>query len=125
MNRTVSTVDVACQSASADSAGDVATLLACLRRSVQECGYTHEALAAAMGCCPSFVTKVLNGERPLKQEWLCALPNDVEQRYATRYAESFGAIVVQPLRGVEAQKALVSGFLGLLGAAPGFSKVIG
>ncbi len=126
MNRTVATVGAACQSATGDSTVDMSRALACLRTSVQECGYTHEALAAVMGCCPSMVTKVLNGDKPLKEEWICALPDDVERAYLAKRAESLGALVVQPLRGVDAQKAFVSGLLGLLGAtAPDFTKVIG
>lgn len=124
MHRTVSTAAPTCQSASADST-DVARALACLRLAVQECGYTHDALALVMGCCPSLVTKTLNGDKPLKESWVCALPDDVERAYLAKRAESLGALVVQPVHGLDAQRAFVSGLRGLFGGAAGVSKVIG
>lgn len=96
----------------------MARALTFLRQAVEQCGYTHDALALVMGCSPSLVTRVLNGERPLREDWICRLPDDVEALFLQKRAESFGVIVVQPLAGLDAQKAFVSGLFGLMGARP-------
>jgi hypothetical protein len=56
-----------------------------LRACVHEKGWTLDALEAAMngraggrGFDKSFISRVLNGERPLTLSFLLALPDDVE-----------------------------------------------
>lgn len=95
---------------------DVDTALALLRTAVQDCGWTFDALEAFMGkgYDKSLISRVLNGERPLTLKFLVALPNDIEALYEKRRAEQFGAVVVEPLSGIEAQRAFVAGFMGLL-----------
>ena len=95
-----------------------------LRQAIQECGWTHDALAVEMrqnGCLgvdKSVVTRMLNNERPWKPEHLCALPDDVEIAFATKYAESFGLIVVRPAQGEHAARQFVAGLFGLLLSSP-------
>ena len=116
MSATVSPQFSGCQSSSGDSA-DMSRARTCLRQAIEECHYTHDALAAAMGCSASLVTRILNGERPLREDWICQLPDDVEARYLQKRAEALGVICVEPLHGLDARKALVSGLMGLMGDA--------
>lgn len=79
--------------------------------------YSHEALTAAMGkdsAYRSYVTRVLNGEKPLSMAFVAALPDDVRRLIAKEEAEAHGHIVVQPSHGEEAVRHLVSGLLGVL-----------
>jgi hypothetical protein len=89
--------------------------LGLLRRAVSDCGYTLDALEAAMGKGRAYISKVLNGEKPMSHEFEIALPNDVEACYRRLQAEHHGLIVVEPAEGDEAVKRLVSGLFGVLG----------
>lgn len=108
-----------CQSTSVDGLrSDVSTAvdreLLFLRQSVSECGWTLDALEAHMGRDKSLISRVLNGERPLTLEFKVALPDDVEARWSSKQAEHFGHVVVMPLAGADAMKALVAGLVGVL-----------
>lgn len=99
----------------------VDTALTLLRKSIEERGWTLEALAAHMqeatgkpGYDKSLISRVLSGERPLTLTFLVALPDDVESLYEAKRAEHFGHVVVAPLGGVDAVKALVAGLVGLM-----------
>lgn len=116
----------ACQSTSVedgrtDLATDVAKALAVLRACIHERRWTYDALEAEMnrraggsGFDKSYICRVLNGERPLTLPFLLALPDDVEALFEAKRAESFGAIVVEPVRGEDAVRNLVSGLIGVL-----------
>lgn len=116
MATNVATGPRACQSATADSTVEAERALICLRQAVQESGWTHEALAAAMDCSPSLVTRILLGERPLTQAWEVRLPDDVERLYLQKRAESMDLLCVAPLTGLAAQKAFVAGLIGVMSA---------
>lgn len=121
MPRTLQTSTVSSQSTSVDArepelSTAVDRALALLRNAVHDCGWTLDALAAHMRRDKSLISRVLNGERPLTQEFICALPDDVEGLYESRRAEQFGAVVVQPLSGQDALKALVAGLIGVMSA---------
>lgn len=96
---------------------DDCDLLAWINRAMAQTGWTKESLAAAMGKDQSYVTRVLNGDKPLNLAFLRELPDDLEAVVSALYAESFGLIVVAPARGVDAVRNLVSGLMGLLGAS--------
>ena len=64
--------------------------LVVLRQVVSDLGYTLDSLHAAMGKDRSFIHKVLYGEKPLPQDVLVALPDDIEAEWHARRAESLG-----------------------------------
>lgn len=86
-----------------------------MRQAVSDCGYTLDALEAAMGKGRAYIHKVLNGEKPVSLEFIIALPDDVEARYEQLRAKALGLIVVKPSSGDAAIENLVSGLCGLLG----------
>lgn len=94
--------------------------LGLLRTAATETGWTSEALAAHLAEATGKkwtrdrVWRVLQGERPLTLPFLCALPDDLEARYELLRAESFGHVVVEPLVGPAAIKAIVAGLVGVL-----------
>lgn len=105
-------------SARPDLSTDVDTVLAMLRTSVQETGWTLDALAVEMGIDKSLISRVLNGERPMTLTFLIGLPDDIEAAFERKRAESFGLIVVQPAAdGQQAIQHLVSGLFGVFGTA--------
>jgi hypothetical protein len=93
---------------------DLDQVRALLRRAVADCGYTLDALEAAMGKVRTYIHKVLQGEKPLSYEFIVALPDDVEARFEQLRAEHFGHIVVAPVDTETAKRHLVTGLLGLL-----------
>lgn len=99
----------------------VDTALRLLRSAIDECRWTYDALAAHLQATTrkkydkALVWRVLNGERPLSLEFLVALPDDVEACFEAKRAEQFGHVVVAPLAGQEAMKALVAGLFGVMG----------
>lgn len=97
---------------SADAIVERALVL--LRRSVAERGYTLDALEAATGKGRTHIHRMLNGDRPLTLQFLASLPADLKADFAKRAAEALGLIVVTPLEGQEAVRAVVSGLVGLL-----------
>jgi hypothetical protein len=100
------------RSASGSIAVDQAVSL--LRRAVADCGYTLDALEAAMGKDRAYIHKVLQGDKPVSLEFIVALPDDVEARFEQLRAESFGLVCVAPASGADAIKQLVSGLVGML-----------
>lgn len=99
----------------AQAEADVDVLLAFIRQSMNELGWNDEALSAAMGYTDaSYVGKVLKAEKPLSAAFLVALPDDIEARFAEKWAEHRGAVVVPPLHGRAAVEALVAGLVGVL-----------
>lgn len=97
----------------------IAESLARLRSSVKDLDYSLEALAVAMGEKPeykAYISRVLNGEKPLTHAFLIALPDDVEALWHSKEAEAFGRIVVTPASGADAPKQFIAGFLGLMHA---------
>lgn len=94
---------------------DLSLVLALLRDAIDECGWKHEALAAAMQLPnPAYLSRMLSGEKPWTLRHLLALPDDIEGRFAQKWAGYRGALVVAPLVGEAAVKALVSGLIGVL-----------
>jgi hypothetical protein len=93
---------------------DLNQVRALLRRAVADCGYTLDALEAAMGKVRTYIHKVLQGEKPLSYEFIVALPNDVEARFEQLRAEHFGLIVAKPPTSREqAARDFISGVFGL------------
>jgi hypothetical protein len=81
---------------------------------VADTNYTLESLSAAMGRDKAYISRVLHGEKPMTLLFITELPDDLEALYEQRRAEHFGRIVVEPLSGVDAQRAFVAGALGLM-----------
>lgn len=98
--------------ASGETSVDQATAL--LRRAVCDCGYTLDALQAAMGKGRAYIHKVLQGDKPVSLMFIVALPEDVGARFAQLRCEQFGFVVVMPATGEDAAKHFVSGLFGLL-----------
>lgn len=105
--------------ASRSTSVDQATAL--LRKAVADCGYTLDALEAAMGKGRAYIGKVLNGEKPVSLEFITALPDDVEARFEQLRGEDLGLIVATPAEDThDAAQKLLTGvfyFLGKKGAA--------
>lgn len=99
----------------AQAEAEVEQLLTFIRQSMDELGWSDESLAAAMGYTDaSYPGKVLKGDKPLSAAFLVSLPDDVEARFAEKWAEYRGAVVVAPLVGRAAVEALVGGLVGVL-----------
>jgi hypothetical protein len=96
------------------SSTDVDRARELLRKAASDCGYTFDALGAAMGKDRSYVHRVLNGPDRVTLDFITALPDDVEAKYEQLRAEGFGLIVVAPVDEGTALKHLVSGLVGLL-----------
>lgn len=88
--------------------------LVMLRTAISECGWKHEALAAAMAIDPAYLSRMLSGEKPWTVRHIVALPDDVEARFEAKRAESLGLIVVAPAQGEDAVRQFVSGLFGVL-----------
>ncbi|MPZ20114.1 MAG: hypothetical protein GEV06_19685 [Luteitalea sp.] len=90
-----------------------------VRQCVSDLGWTLEALAVAMGKSEdyrAYISRVLNGEKPLGLEFFDALPEDVKAEYHSREATERGRIVVMPSRGDDAVRHFVAGLLGVFDA---------
>lgn len=86
------------------------------RQAMKDTGWNVEALAKHLGVHRSYVDRMLDADKAITLERTVALPDDLEARFYAIRAESMGAIVVAPLTGLAAQKALVAGLLGLMSA---------
>lgn len=93
-----------------------------VRDAVDDRGWKHDAVAAAISEASGrsidgpYFSKMLTGEKPFPIELLRALPDDIEQDVARRYAEAMGLIVVEPVHGQDAVRSLISGLIGVLSA---------
>lgn len=87
---------------------------ALLNRAIAECGYTLDALEAAMGKDRAYIHKVLQGDKPLPYAFIVALPDDVEAKFESLRAKSLGLIVAERVSGDQALEHLVSGLVGVL-----------
>lgn len=89
-----------------------------LRIAIDLTEWKDAAVAEAIGLKgdsgAAYFSKMLSGEKPISAKHLRALPDDIEQIFARLYAESFGLIVVAPVRGEDAVKQLVAGLFGVL-----------
>lgn len=119
MPKSVVAAAAACQTNPVDQCrATTVDLLALIRRALQETGWSQDAVAVEMAKDKGYVSRVLSGEKPLSASFVLALPEDVQSHVARRYAESFGLIVVEPVRGDEAVRQLVSGLCGVLVKMP-------
>lgn len=85
-----------------------------LRSAIEESGEKKEAVAAAMGLGPEYLSKLFSGEKSITARHLVGLPDRVERIFARRYAELKGLIVVEPVAGADAIHQLVNGLVGVL-----------
>lgn len=83
---------------------------------MRDTGWTDDSLAAHWHVDRAFVWRLVNGEKPWSVERMLSLPSDLRARLDHLRAEGNGLIVVQPLTGLEAQKALVAGLIGVMSA---------
>lgn len=73
-----------------------------VRAAINESGWKHEAVAAAMSLASGrsidgpYLAKMLNGEKPFPVDLIPALPDDIERRYVRLHGETLGQIVVTP-----------------------------
>lgn len=97
---------------------ELSLVLALLREAIDESGWKHEALAVEMRLPnAAYLSRMLSGEKPWTLRHLLALPNDIEKRFAEKWARHRGAVVVAPLAGDAAVAALVGGLVGVLTGA--------
>ena len=96
---------------------DVDLALDLLNRAVHDTGHTLDSLEAAMGKGRAYIGRVLAGDKPLSYAFICALPDDVEQRFEQLRGEQLGLIVVAP--AVDQQDALQQFVTGLVGLVVG------
>lgn len=87
--------------------------LARLRQCASDLGWTLDALSAHMRKDKAHISRVFNGEKSLTLEFLIALPEELQARFAALYAEAFGLVVVTPATGPEALKQFTAGLFGL------------
>lgn len=108
-----------------DQECELALLRTDLRDAIDELGWKHDALAVVLSertglaIDGPYLSKMLSGDKPLSAAHLAALPDDIEAVLYRRRAERFGLIVVEPLTGLAAQKALVAGLIGVMSAPAG------
>lgn len=88
--------------------------LSLLRRAIDETGWKHAAIAAALGVEPQYLSRMLSGEKVWTVRHLQLLPDDVERRFIELYAESFGLLIVRRVDDATAQMQLASGLFNLL-----------
>lgn len=81
---------------------------------MRDTGWTVDALAGHWSVDRAFAWRLVNGEKSWSIGRMLALPDDLESRLEHLRAEYFGLIVVAPLHGIEAQRALVAGLIGLM-----------
>lgn len=103
---------------------DNAVVLRWVREAIDELGWKHDAVAAALSEATGrkidavYFSKMLTGDKPFGAELLRALPDDIERVVAAKYAEAMGLIVVAPVRGEAAVRSLVAGLMGVLAPTP-------
>ena len=88
-----------------------------LKAAMQQTGWTEDALAAHWGVDRSYVNRLMNDEKPWSNDRVLALPDELEGALYANRAERFGAVVVLPLSGSAAVKALVAGLMGVMAQA--------
>lgn len=88
-----------------------------VNKAVEKTGWSPTSLESAMDKDKAYVSRVLNGEKPLSLGFIQSLPADVEATYAALYAEAHGYIVVEPVSREVAIGNLVSGLMGVLAEA--------
>jgi len=95
--------------------------MADLRQAMTDTGWTVDAVAAELSRVldrtidRGYCWRLVNNEKPWRQEYTTALPDDLEGRWYAIGAERLGHIVVKPLVGIDAERALIAGFFGVLG----------
>lgn len=122
MSRIVPSIAPARQSTSvANSSTELATSVATpahedLRLAVIESGWTLDALERQMGrpFYKSGISRVLNGERPLTQKFIDALPDDIEALSEKRRAQARGFLVIEQVDEQTAHEYLATGLFCLL-----------
>ena len=95
---------------------DVDLALSLLRKAVHDCRWTLDALAAHMHIDKGYISRVMNGEKPLTLVFEVGLPDDVEARYKQYRAESLGLIVVEQMDDDSARRAFAAGLFNMLTA---------
>lgn len=88
-----------------------------LREAIDESGWKHDAVAAAIGVDGPYLSKMLAGEKPITLRHLDGLPGDIEAIYSKKYAEHHGHVIVTPAAGDDAVRLFASGLLGILAPA--------
>ena len=97
-----------------DRSTSVDQSLECLRQVVIDKGWSLDALQAHMKKDRSFINKVLNGDKPMPEGFLDALPDEIEKEYHRRCFERHGGVGVDPVDAETARRHLVSGLIGIL-----------
>lgn len=86
-----------------------------LNDAMDESDWKDELIAAAIGVHPTYLSKLRSGEKPWSLRQITKLPNDIEDRFKKKYAETCpGSIVVQQVSFEEARRQLATGLLSLL-----------
>jgi hypothetical protein len=124
MRDTMRSNAVACQGSSdshdADAQGnELSLVLQMLREAIDESDWKHEALAVQLQLPnAAYLSRMLSGEKAWTLPRLVALPNEINKRFAEKWARSQGSVVVAPLSGPAAIEGFVGGLIGLLTASP-------
>lgn len=87
-----------------------------LKTAMKTTGWTIDSLAAHLEKDRSYVSRMLSDDKPFPIDAILALPDDLEAELEARRAERLGRIVVMPLYGQDALKALVAGLIGVMSA---------
>lgn len=95
-------------------ATDVDRALSLLRQVLAKSDWTLDALEAHMRKHKSYISRVLNGEKPMTLDFIVALPDEIEAAWEAKRAEHFGLVVVNRVSGDDAIRSLVSGLVGVL-----------
>lgn len=110
-----------CQASRVDPRGefrstdvDLGACLEWVRQACRDTGWIPEKLAIAMERNKSYISRVLNGEKPLGLPFILSLPDDAQAAFVTLYANHLGLLVAPPVSPDMAVQNLFTGLMGLL-----------
>jgi hypothetical protein len=93
-----------------------------LRDAIDESRWKDSAVAEAIGlkgpAGAAYFSKMLSGDKPIGAKHLRALPDEIEAIFVRLWAETFGYVVIAPLRGEDAVRSFAAGLLGLFAQLP-------
>ena len=83
-----------------------------IRAGIEEARVSYKEVAIALGVAPSYLTAMLDGEKPWRLSQLRALPDAIERALVTRYAAVLGLQVIEP----STEARVMGDLLGAIGA---------
>lgn len=67
-----------------------------MRRAIEASGRSYKEIAIAVNVPPSYLTRMLDDEKPWRLAQLESIPDDVKKAFARLHAESLGLTVQEP-----------------------------